>query len=212
MHPLQKLIERYRLVLASKSPRRHEILGKLDLPFEVRVEREIEEDYPHFAPHEMHKISAYLADKKNRALRPQQANNEIFITADTVVIHNGKHLEKPQSPQEAQQMLTSLQGSRHAVYTGVAVWVNDGLQEPYYQDNVLTWVDMLPMSDTEIAYYVERYKPFDKAGAYGVQEWFGAAAIKHLDGCHYNVMGLPIANLYEIFRRINSSLCNQNEG
>ncbi|TAF35776.1 MAG: septum formation protein Maf [Cytophagales bacterium] len=205
-HPLKQLLATYRLVLASNSPRRREILGKLDLPFEVRVAEEVDESYPHSTSQEMADISLYLARKKNKALSPKTPTQELIITADTTVIHQGKHLEKPKNSEEACQMLDTLQGGTHDVYTGLVVSCNDQLQPKIYERNIMSKVFMNPMSRQEIAYYVHHYQPMDKAGAYGVQEWFGAAAIGRIEGCHYNVMGLPISDLMLIFREIQKDL------
>ncbi len=197
MSPLENL-KRYKVVLASGSPRRSELLKALDVEFTVRVKRGIRESYPATLPAE--EVPAFLAREKAQAYIGDMAADELVITADTVVIdHGGVILGKPHDTDEARAMLHSLSGHRHKVVTGVCLLTAD---KPARTFSALTTVEFAQLTDDDIDYYVNRYRPLDKAGAYGIQEWIGCAAIKEINGSFYNVMGLPVQRLFEELKRL----------
>lgn len=186
--------DKYRLILASNSPRRKELLGGLGLPFEVRVLKDIDESYPFDLP--VGQVAIYIAGKKAQAYRQSIREDELIITADTVVIVDDQILGKPVDAADAQRMLRLLSGRTHQVTTGVCMLTSR--QERRF--DVTTEVTFKPLSDDEIDYYVARYKPFDKAGAYGIQEWIGYIGVTGLSGSYYNVMGLPVQRIYTEFQ------------
>ncbi len=194
MRALESL-DRYRIVLASASPRRRELLAMLDLDFEVRPLKDIDESYP--AELDAMEVPGYIAAKKCEAYLPLMAPDELVITADTVVICDGQVLGKPADEADACRMLSMLSGKSHTVVTGVAVAASGRM----LSESVATRVVFADLSAEEIAEYVERYRPLDKAGAYGIQEWIGAVGIKGIEGSFYNVMGLPLHVLYGLLRR-----------
>ncbi|MBI3136928.1 MAG: septum formation protein Maf [Bacteroidetes bacterium] len=183
-----------KIILASKSPRRHELLKGLGLEFEVRI-KEIEENYP--AEMNAEDVPAYLAEKKAAEFLNEMQPDEIIITSDTIVIHNGKILEKPKSVQEAQIMLHTLADSEHLVVTGVCIRSKE--KKVVFSEH--TRVEFSPLTAYEIDFYIEKYKPFDKAGSYGAQDWIGFVAIKKLTGSYFNVMGLPVHRVYEELKK-----------
>lgn len=180
------------VLLASNSPRRRELLGLLLPAFEIAVPRDIDEVYP--ATLQAHEVPAYLSQLKARAYADLLAPGELIITADTIVISEGRIFGKPHSGHEAVEMLMQLQDATHTVVTGVTLMSLSGKRNDTFSE--VTHVTFGPLGRAEIESYVERYRPFDKAGAYGIQEWIGAAAIARVDGCFYNVMGLPLHALY----------------
>ena len=179
----------YRLILASSSPRRQELLAKLDIDFEVRV-KSIEETYPI----DLLKtdVAEYLARKKSDAFH-RLADDELLITSDTTVLYNHELLEKAASEKEAQEMLQKISGKSHSVITGVCLRSNSKTHS--FSEKTLVHFDNLSAKD--IDYYISSYKPFDKAGAYGIQEWIGMIGITKIEGDFYNVMGLPLHKLYK---------------
>ena len=178
------------LILASKSPRRQQLLGELGLPFEVRISEEGDETFPADLPFEQ--IPEYLAIKKAEPYRHSLKPNELLITSDTIVWANSKVLGKPVDRQEALEMLGQLSGIKHSVITGVALVYGDEVRT----FSAVTEVFFRPLAMDEIEYYVDNYKPYDKAGAYGIQEWIGYAAVERIEGSYFNVMGLPVQRLY----------------
>ncbi|MBP5364376.1 MAG: septum formation protein Maf [Bacteroidales bacterium] len=185
-------LNKYRIVLASNSPRRQELLRQLGLQFDVEVKRGIDESYPPML--EATQVAEYLACKKAEAYRDDIAAGDIMlITADTVVVCDGAILGKPHDEREAFAMIRKLQNNSHLVVSGVALTTADRRKS----FSVETRVSMRPMTDVLIDYYIVNYKPFDKAGAYGIQEWIGLAAIDHIEGSYHNVMGLPTQRLFE---------------
>ena len=186
-------LQHKRILLASKSPRRHELLKGLDLRFEVKL-KDVPEDYP--LDMDPADIPAFLAEKKARAFTDELDENSLLITADTIVIQGQNVLEKPANAAEAKNMIRQLAGKVHTVVTGVTVC--DIWQKTTFSDH--TRVHFMSLTDAEIDYYVERYKPYDKAGAYGVQEWIGYVGIEKLEGSYYNVMGLPVHKLYQVLK------------
>lgn len=189
-NPLSALAESYDIILASGSPRRRELLSMLDLPFTVDVSHSVDETYP--ADLDVHEIPSYLSLLKASALDLLPDDRRLIITADTVVILGNEVLGKPEDDAMACDMLRRMAGQTQKVITGVTV----ATVKRSITFAELTTVDFAPLTDDEIEYYVSHYHPLDKAGAYGIQEWIGAAAIKRIDGSFYNVMGLPIHRLY----------------
>lgn len=179
----------YRIILGSNSPRRKELLAGLDLPFEVKVIPGLEEHYPAGLPPE--EIPVFLARQKAAAYLPLEEDT-LLITADTIVWNHGEVIGKPKDRQDAIRMLTSLAGHEHHVITGVCLTT----QERQKCFSSVSAVRFAPLSEEEITYYVNKYKPFDKAGAYGIQEWIGYIAVEGIEGSFYNVMGLPVQRLY----------------
>lgn len=180
------------ILLASNSPRRRELLGLIVPEFEIAVPREVDEVYP--ADLEKTDVPAYLSNLKAQAYSDLLAPDELIITADTIVIADGKILGKPHDADNAVEMLHTLSDATHTVVTGVTLMSLDGKKHDTFSE--ATHVTFGHLSDEEIRRYIDTFRPFDKAGAYGIQEWIGAAAIARIDGCFYNVMGLPLHSLY----------------
>lgn len=176
----------YRIVLASNSPRRRELMSGIDLPYEVFTLPDIDESYPSDLPKEQ--VAEYLSHKKSEAYRNHLKDDTLLITADTIVLLENEILEKPKDAADARRMLRTLSGKTHQVITGVCLTT----KEKQKSFSAVSNVTFAHLSDEEIAYYIEKYKPFDKAGAYGVQEWIGYVAVEHIEGSYFNVMGLPI--------------------
>jgi len=187
---LHSLLHNKNIILASKSPRRQELLKGLDIAFEIRT-KDVNEDFP--AELLDCKVAAYLAEKKADAFKEELAENELLITSDTTVLINGKVLNKPANKEEAVKMLKELSGRVHQVISGVCMM--DKSKKIVFDDT--TEVHFRPLTDEEIHHYIDNYHPFDKAGAYGVQEWIGYAAVYKLVGSFYTVMGLPVHRVYE---------------
>ena len=184
-------IRKYKVILASNSPRRKELLGGLDIDFCVRTLPGISEDYPESL--DATDIPLYIAREKAEANRPQMAAGELVITADTVVVLGNEVLGKPGNDGEARQMLRKLSGKTHQVITGVCLMTKDK-QRSFA---VKTDVTFKELADEEIEYYVSTYHPTDKAGAYGIQEWIGYVGVTWLNGSYFNVMGLPVQRIYQ---------------
>lgn len=187
---------KYKLILASNSPRRKELLAGLGLPFEVRVLSGIDESYPDAIP--VGDVALHIAGLKADAYRTTMAPDEIIITADTVVIVGDEILGKPVDEADAHRMLRLLSGRTHQVTTGVCIVAKEWER----RFAVTTDVTFKTLSDEEIRYYVDTFKPFDKAGAYGIQEWIGYIGVTALQGSYYNVMGLPIQRIYEAIKEL----------
>ena len=183
-------LKKYKVILASNSPRRKELLSGLGLEYEVKVMPGIDETYPDTLPTE--EVPVYIAREKAEAYRKSIAEDELIITADTVVCIDGEVLGKPAYEAEAYAMLRKLAGRTHLVITGVC------LTTVQFQKSfaAVTEVTFDQLTDEEISFYVEKYRPFDKAGAYGVQEWVGYVGVTGMNGSFYNVMGLPVQRLY----------------
>jgi septum formation protein len=182
-------LQNKKIILASKSPRRQELLKGLGLTFEVRT-KDIEETYS--ADLRAEDVPVFLSEKKANEFLHELKSGEIIITSDTIVIHQGKILEKPKSKEEAHDMLRRLADSEHLVVTGVCIQSLE--KKVVFSD--LTLVEFSALTDEEIDFYIENYKPFDKAGSYGAQDWIGFVAIKKLTGSYFNVMGLPVHRVY----------------
>ena len=181
----------YRIILASNSPRRKELLAGIDIPFEVRVLQDIDESYPADLPTK--EIAGYISRKKADAYRQTMAADELVITADTIVVLGQEVMGKPKDAAEAHRMLRDLSGKTHQVITGVTLTTLTR-QKSF---SVETDVTFKQLTDEEIDYYVTHYRPFDKAGAYGIQEWIGHIGVTALHGSYFNVMGLPVQRIYE---------------
>ena len=188
-------IKNYKLILASASPRRQQLMKDAGFTFEVRL-KNVEEKYPQ----ELHweNVPEYLSKVKASAFREELKSDEVLITADTVVCIHDRILGKPADRKEAISMLQELSGNRHLVVTGVSVTT----RTEQLSFSSRTDVFFKRLSNEEIEFYVDTYKPFDKAGAYGIQEWIGYIGIERIEGSFYNVMGLPIQKLYETLRKL----------
>jgi len=185
----------YHIILASNSPRRKELLRGLDIAFDVRVQPDIAEDYPaNTAPAD---VAAYISREKANAYKDTIAENELIITADTVVIVGNEILGKPHDDAEAKDMLHKISGRKHQVVTGVCLTTT----EKQRCFSVSTDVTFKNLKEEEIDYYIETYSPLDKAGAYGIQEWIGYIGVTALEGSYFNVMGLPVQRIWEELNR-----------
>ena len=184
------MFDNYTFTLASASPRRRELLKGLDIEFTVEPGKDEREAFSPDLPHT--EIPAFLARHKSETFHRDLAPREILITADTLVFLDEEILGKPRDAAEAAAMLRELSGRTHLVITGMALRT----QEKIHTFSDITEVDFKPLSDSEIEYYVKEYRPFDKAGAYGIQEWIGYVGITAIRGSYFNVMGLPVQRLY----------------
>lgn len=180
------MLNKIPVILASKSPRRQELLKLMGLTFNVEL-RDVDESYPeHLSPAE---IAVYISEQKAKAF---EAGSEVVITADTIVALNGEILGKPRDRNHAQEMLAKLSGNKHEVYTGVTL-VKGNKMFSFYDR---TEVYCKAVTGEEIDFYIDNYKPFDKAGSYGVQDWWGLVVVQRIEGSYTNVMGLPTEKLY----------------
>ena len=180
----------YHIILASKSPRRQQLLKSLDIDFEVRV-KEVEETYPPGLAKE--EIPVYLARLKARPFLDELKPGELLITADTIVWCNNRALGKPSGKEEAFGMISQLSGSEHQVISGVCL-PSIQKQKSFFSVSI---VRFKTLSHQEIDYYINTYEPYDKAGGYGIQEWIGFIGVSHIEGSFYNVMGLPTQKLFD---------------
>lgn len=178
------------IILASGSPRRRELLADMGIPFRVAEAYPVDEIYP--PDTEPHEVPSYLAELKSRAYPQELSDNQILITADTVVIHGGRVIGKPKDRNDAIRILASLSGSTHEVTTGIMI--RNQLTHKYLSET--TRVTFGILSQSGIEFYVDNFRPYDKAGAYGIQEWIGYTGIERIEGSFYNVMGLPTRLLY----------------
>ncbi len=196
---LKDKLSNYKIILASQSPRRQELLGHLDIPFEVLIKEDVEEVYP--SELAVHDVPTFLAELKSKPYQLDlQNNNWIVITADTIVVCKDQILGKPKDREDAIRMLSMLSGKEHEVITGVCLSSN-GRKKSF---SISTKVVFKSLSKEEIEYYVDNYQPLDKAGAYGIQEWIGMVGIERIDGSYFNVVGLPVQALYnELEKFIN---------
>ncbi len=185
----------YNIILASQSPRRQELLQGLDIPFVVKVLPDVDESFPDTLIAD--EIPLYLAQKKGDAHQSILNDNTILITADTIVWLENRVLGKPIDEADAMNMLRQLSGKVHHVFTGVCIRSLEK-QVDFVADSEVRFAEL---TDEEIRYYVAKYRPMDKAGSYGVQEWIGYIAVETIHGSFYNVMGLPIHQLYEALKK-----------
>lgn len=183
-----------KLLLASKSPRRRQLLSSLGFPIEF-VSLDIDEHVPVGTPAAQ---AAKIVARRKAAAAPKPGDDEVLVTADTVVVLDGEALGKPADEGQAFQMLRNLSGRSHSVYTGVCL--RTATESLSFTER--TDVFFRQLTDEEIHYYIDHYRPYDKAGAYGIQEWIGMVGVSRIDGCYYNVMGLPVARLYEHLCRL----------
>lgn len=198
---------KYKVILASNSPRRKELLAGLDIPFEVKVIKGIDESYPNTLS--AYDTALYISAKKAEVYRDLLTEGILVLTADTIVIAPTEHeqndkdgkgiiLGKPKDAEDAKRMLRMLSGKTHHVVTGVCLTT----MAEQRKFSVSTEVTFKELSDEEISYYVENYKPYDKAGAYGIQEWIGYIGCTGLKGSYFNVMGLPVQRIYEELQKM----------
>jgi septum formation protein len=184
-------LNKYRIILGSNSPRRKALLAGICLDFEVRPMPDVDESYPDTLYAE--EIPLYIARKKADAYLPALAEDELLITADTIVWLNDTVLGKPADRSDAIRMLQTLSGNTHRVLTGVCL----ASRSKIVSFSVSSRVSFATISDEDVEYYVDNYRPYDKAGAYGIQEWIGYVAVEGIEGSFYNVMGLPIQRVYK---------------
>lgn len=187
-------LDKYKIILGSQSPRRQELLRGLNIPFEVKV-IDVEENYPNDLIGV--EIPKFLAEKKADAYLSTMDNNSLLITADTIVWHEGQVFGKPTNKEHAAAMLQSLSGKTHQVITGVCI----STLEKRKSFHVISEVRFAKLSPAEIDYYLSNYAPYDKAGAYGIQEWIGFVGVEFIEGSYFNVMGLPIQRLYNELKK-----------
>ena len=187
---LYETLKKYDIVLGSASPRRKYLLEELGLKFRVMINSTLEETWPEGLTKE--EIPVFLAGLKAKHLMQAVPVNTLLITADTIVWMGGKVINKPEDPADAFRMLRQLSGNMHEVLTGVCLRTADGSHS--FCASSLVWFASL--SDDEINYYIEHFKPFDKAGAYGIQDWIGYIGVEKIEGSYFNVMGLPLQRLY----------------
>lgn len=189
-------LKKYRIILASASPRRKELMQGLDVEFEVRRLPDVDESFP--AELQGGDIPLYISKKKADAYRAQMSPDELVITADTIVWLDGVALGKPVDADDARRMLRSMSGKTHQVFTGVAVTTKDE-QRSFVAQSDVTFAQL---TDEEIEYYIAKYEPMDKAGSYGAQEWIGYIGMSNIVGSYFNVMGLPVQRLYEVLKLV----------
>ena len=189
-------LDKYQIILASNSPRRKELMSGLGVDYVVRTLPDVDESYP--ADLAGAAIPEYISRKKADAYRSIMQPGELLITADTIVWLDGKVLGKPEGREGAVEMLRSLSGKSHQVFTGVCLTTTEW-QKSF---TAASDVEFDVLSEEEIRYYVDKYQPMDKAGAYGVQEWIGSLGVKSISGSFYNIMGLPIQKLYGELKKL----------
>ena len=189
-------LKKYNIILASNSPRRKELLSGLGVDYIVRTLPDVDESYP--SALKGGDIPLYIAREKAEAYRNMMVDGELIITADTIVWLDEKVLGKPVDREDAVCMLRALSGRTHTVYTGVCLTTTEW-QHSFYAE---TEVRFAALSEDEILYYVDRFLPMDKAGAYGIQEWIGYVAVENISGSYYNIMGLPIQRLYKELKKL----------
>lgn len=184
-------LSQYKIILASNSPRRKELLSGLDINYEIKTLPDIDESYPDYLKGD--EVATYISKEKANAYLNLLEDDSLLITADTIVLLDGKVYGKPIDEADAKHMLGDLSGKTHHVLTGVCITTKTK-QKTF---TVSSEVRFAKLDEDEIDYYVTKYKPLDKAGAYGVQEWIGYIAVEYISGSYYNIMGLPIQRLYQ---------------
>jgi len=189
-----EFLKQYKIILGSKSPRRSELLTKADVPFEKRI-KEVEEIFPpSLAPE---KVPEFLAELKANAFEGKLKDNELLICADTIVIQNNQVIGKPKDKESAKNTLSDLANEWHTVVSGVCLKTNHKTES----FSCTSLVQFYNLSEEEIDYYIQNYRPFDKAGSYGIQDWIGITKIKEIKGSYTNIMGLPMGKLYDKLRK-----------
>ncbi|WP_104733988.1 Maf-like protein [Hanstruepera ponticola] len=194
---LNNNLNNYHIILASGSPRRQQFFKDLNIPFEIRL-KPVKEEFPDRLNH--FEISDYLAQLKALPFKEELKSNDILITSDTIVWHNNQALGKPNTEEEAFQMIQSLSNNTHEVITSVC-FTTPTIQKTV---NAITKVTFKKLNDSEINHYIDLFKPFDKAGAYGIQEWIGQIGITKIEGSYFNVVGLPTHLVYETLNSLVS--------
>lgn len=189
-------LKQYKIVLCSNSPRRKELLKGLGLNFQTRIIDGIDESYDKSLPGE--DIAKMISEKKAESYKATMSSDELIITADTIVYVDGEVLGKPQNKIDAVRMLKMISGKCHDVITGVCLLTSN----KRISFSVKTKVSFAQITDDEISFYIENYKPYDKAGAYGIQEWIGYIGVDSIQGSYFNVMGLPVQRLYSELKNI----------
>lgn len=189
-------LKQYKIVLCSNSPRRKELLKGLGLNFQTRIIDGIDESYDKSLPGE--DIAKMISEKKAESYKATMFSDELIITADTIVYVDGEVLGKPQNKIDAARMLKMISGKCHDVITGVCLLTSN----KRISFSVKTKVSFAQITDDEISFYIENYKPYDKAGAYGIQEWIGYIGVDSIQGSYFNVMGLPVQKLYSELKNI----------
>ncbi len=189
-------LKKYKVILASNSPRRKELLSGLGIDYEVRTLPDVDESYPESL--QGADIPLYISQEKADAYRALLQPGELMITADTIVWLDGRVLGKPKDREDALQMLRDMSGRTHEVFTGVCITTTDWQRSFAAQ----TEVRFAQLTEEEITYYVDRYQPMDKAGSYGVQEWIGFIGVENISGSYFNIMGLPVQRLYRELKAI----------
>ena len=197
MNLLEEKIKGIEIKLASKSPRRHQLLSNIIKDFEI-VSKDIEESYPKSL--KASEIALYLSNLKGKSYIEEAKENQLYITADTIVVYNENVLGKPTDDEDAFRMLKELSGKTHTVYTGVSLLFNGEINS-FLDSTEVTFYDL---SEDEIKFYIENAQPMDKAGSYGIQEWMGYVGVKKIEGDFFNVMGLPLHKLYREIEKIIS--------
>ena len=187
-------LKTYNIILASKSPRRQELLKGIGIPFSI-ITKDVDESFSaNISPYD---VAPYLSVKKAKAFEENELpENYMVITADTVVVVDDEILGKPKDAEEARQMLRLISGKRHSVITGVSIRTKDKIKT----FSAMSKVSFDTLGEEEIDYYVNNFKPFDKAGAYGIQEWIGYIGVSSVEGSYFNVMGLPTQKLYKMLK------------
>lgn len=188
------ILNNHRIILASRSPRRQQLLRQLGIRFDVVI-RDFDESYPETLSGK--EIAEYIAGNKASSFRNELTGSEIIITADTIVWCNNKVLGKPVDLEDAVRILKAISGNTHEVITGVSIVSKK--KETCFSE--VTRVTFEKMTEEEVRYYAEKFKPYDKAGAYGIQEWIGLAACSRIEGSYFNVVGLPVHRLYAELKR-----------
>lgn len=189
-------LKKYKVILASNSPRRKDLLAGLGVEYEVRTMPDVDESYP--STLKGADIPLYISQEKANAYRSMLQSDELMITADTIVWLEGEVLGKPADRAEAISMLQRMSGRTHEVYTGVSITTTEWQRSFAVQ----TEVKFATLTNEEIVYYVDCFQPMDKAGAYGVQEWIGFIGVEHIEGSYFNIMGLPVQRLYKELKEI----------
>lgn len=189
-------LKKYKVILASNSPRRKELLSGLGIDYEVRTLPDVDESYPESL--QGADIPLYISQEKADAYRALLQPGELMITADTIVWLDGRVLGKPKDREDALQMLRDMSGRTHEEFTGVCITTTDWQRSFAAQ----TEVRFAQLTEEEITYYVDRYQPMDKAGSYGVQEWIGFIGVENISGSYFNIMGLPVQRLYRELKAI----------
>lgn len=188
-------LDHYNIILASNSPRRKELLSGLDLHYKVKTLPDVDESYPENLKGK--EIPIYIAKEKAEAYQSYIKDDTLLITADTIVLLDGQVYGKPVDLEDAKRMLHKLSGKTHQVITGVCITT----KQKQHTFGVTSEVRFAKLEDSEIDYYVDKYKPTDKAGAYGIQEWIGYVAVEYISGSYFNIMGLPVQRLYQELKK-----------